>query len=70
MSLREAGTNGAVSSPAWGDAPRPVEALSAALKVRFTFTTCAIENQWLDETRFQRLFTGLPNSWGAALGSN
>src|SRR5215470_4184765 len=64
MSLREAGANGAVSFLAWGNAPGSVEALLPALKVRFTFAKSAIENQLLDETRFQRLFTGLSNSWG------
>jgi hypothetical protein len=70
MSLREASANGAVSSPAWGNAPGSVEVLSAALKARFTFAKSAIENRLLDETRFQRLFTGRSNPWGDAPGSS
>jgi hypothetical protein len=68
MSLREASTNGAVSSLAWGNAPGSVEVLSSALRARFTFAKSAIENRLLDETRFQRLFTGRSNSWGDAPG--
>jgi hypothetical protein len=59
MSLREASTNGAVSSLAWGNAPGSVEVLSSALKARFTFAKSAIEN---------RLLTGRSNSWGDAPG--
>ena len=58
MSLREAGAKGAYSFLASGNAPGFLEAVSPALKARFTFAASAIENQLLDEMRFQRFFTG------------
>jgi hypothetical protein len=41
-----------------------MEAQTSALKARFT----AGQVQKLDESRFQRLFTGQSNSWGDAPG--
>jgi hypothetical protein len=49
---------------AWGNAPGFMEAQTSALKARFT----AGQVQKLDESRFQRLFTGQSNSWGDAPG--
>jgi hypothetical protein len=64
MTLRGSGAKGADSFLAWGNAPGSVEVLWPAPKARFIFTTSAIENQFLDETRLQRFLTGLSNSLG------
>jgi hypothetical protein len=54
----------------WGNAPGSIAALWPAPKARLTFATSAIENELVDETRFQRLFDELSSSWGNAPGLN
>jgi hypothetical protein len=64
MSVRQAGTKGADLFRAWGNAPGFLDGVSRALKVRFIVAATAIKNQLLDESRLQRFFTRLSESWG------